>query len=133
MGADEVTALEESDPQSFGEAWRTVWAVRTLRRQFVATVVSSQNRCFYCITDHGNAVRQLGDPVLGEMMVMNYRAARLNKHQRAMLDAMQTRDELYAVLDYHTYERKLDALNAKGAGSAASTVRKPARRRTRKR
>jgi uncharacterized peroxidase-related enzyme len=52
----------------------------------IATVVSSQNRCFYCITAHGNAVRQLGDPLLGEMMVMNYRAARLSKRQRAMLD-----------------------------------------------
>jgi uncharacterized peroxidase-related enzyme len=48
--------------------------------------VSAQNRCFYCITAHGNAVRQLGGPVLGEMMVMNYRAARLDKRQRAMLD-----------------------------------------------
>ena len=57
-----------------------------LEIEMIATVVSSQNRCFYCITAHGNAVRQLGDPVLGEMMVMNYRAARLNKRQRAMLD-----------------------------------------------
>src|SRR5262245_48509965 len=57
-----------------------------LEIEMIATVVSAQNRCFYCITAHGNAVRQLGDPVLGEMMVMNYRAARLNKRQRAMLD-----------------------------------------------
>jgi uncharacterized peroxidase-related enzyme len=57
-----------------------------LEIEMIATVVSSQNRCFYCITAHGNAVRQLGDPMLGEMMVMNYRAARLNKRQRAMLD-----------------------------------------------
>jgi uncharacterized peroxidase-related enzyme len=57
-----------------------------LEIEMIATVVSSQNRCFYCITAHGNAVRQLGDPVLGEMMVMNYRAARLDKRQRAMLD-----------------------------------------------
>jgi len=57
-----------------------------LEIEMIATVVSSQNRCFYCITAHGNGVRQLGDPVLGEMMVMNYRAARLNKRQRAMLD-----------------------------------------------
>jgi uncharacterized peroxidase-related enzyme len=36
---------------------------------------------------HGAAVRHLsGDPVLGEMMVMNYRAARLSKRRRAMLD-----------------------------------------------
>ncbi len=57
-----------------------------LEIEMIATVVSSQNRCFYCITAHGNAVRQLGDPVLGEMMVMNYRAARLDQRQRAMLD-----------------------------------------------
>jgi uncharacterized peroxidase-related enzyme len=57
-----------------------------LEIEMIATVVSSQNRCFYCITAHGNAVRQLGDPVLGETMVMNYRAARLDKRQRAMLD-----------------------------------------------
>jgi uncharacterized peroxidase-related enzyme len=57
-----------------------------LEIEMIATVVSSQNRCFYCVTAHGNAVRQLGDPVLGEMMVMNYRAARLSKRQRAMLD-----------------------------------------------
>jgi uncharacterized peroxidase-related enzyme len=57
-----------------------------LEIEMIATVVSSQNRCFYCITAHGNAVRQLGDPVLGELMVMNYRAARLPKRQRAMLD-----------------------------------------------
>jgi len=57
-----------------------------LEREMIATVVSAQNRCFYCITVHGASVRQLsGDPVLGEMMAMNYRAARLSKRQRAML------------------------------------------------
>jgi uncharacterized peroxidase-related enzyme len=57
-----------------------------LEIEMIATAVSSQNRCFYCITAHGNGVRALGDPVLGEMMVQNYRAARLSKRQRAMLD-----------------------------------------------
>jgi uncharacterized peroxidase-related enzyme len=57
-----------------------------LEIEMIATAVSSQNRCFYCITAHGNGVRQLGTPVLGEMMVQNYRAARLGKRQRAMLD-----------------------------------------------
>jgi uncharacterized peroxidase-related enzyme len=57
-----------------------------LEIEMIATAVSAQNRCFYCITAHGNAVRQLGGPVLGEMMVMNYRAARLDKRRRAMLD-----------------------------------------------
>ena len=53
----------------------------------IAVAVSSVNRCFYCLTAHGAAVRQLsGDPKLGELMVMNYRAAPLDARQRAMLD-----------------------------------------------
>ncbi len=58
-----------------------------LEREMIAVAVSSVNRCYYCLTAHGAAVRQLsGDPVLGEQMVMNYRAARLDPRQRAMLD-----------------------------------------------
>jgi uncharacterized peroxidase-related enzyme len=58
-----------------------------LEREMIAVAVSSVNRCYYCLVAHGAAVRALsGDPPLGEMMAMNYRAARLNKRQRAMLD-----------------------------------------------
>jgi len=58
-----------------------------LEREMIAVTVSSQNRCYYCLTAHGAAVRQYsGNPLLGEHLVMNYRAARLNKRQRAMLD-----------------------------------------------
>ena len=58
-----------------------------LEREMIATVVSAQNRCFYCITVHGASVRNLsGDPVLAELMAMNYRSARLSKRHRAMLD-----------------------------------------------
>jgi uncharacterized peroxidase-related enzyme len=58
-----------------------------LEREMIATAVSAQNRCYYCITAHGSSVRYMsGDPLLGEQIVMNYRAARLNKRQRAMLD-----------------------------------------------
>lgn len=58
-----------------------------LEREMVAVVVSSANRCFYCLVAHGQAVRKLsGDPHLGEMLVMNYRVAELSDRQRAMLD-----------------------------------------------
>lgn len=58
-----------------------------LEREMIAVAVSSQNRCYYCLTAHGAAVRQYsGAPLLGEQIVMNYRAARLSKRQRAMLD-----------------------------------------------
>lgn len=58
-----------------------------LEREMIAVAVSSVNRCYYCLTAHGAAVRQLsGDPVLGELLVMNYRAADLSARHRAMLD-----------------------------------------------
>ncbi len=58
-----------------------------LEREMIAVVVSSINRCFYCLVAHGAAVRQMsGDPKLGEMLVMNYRVAPLDARQRAMLD-----------------------------------------------
>jgi len=58
-----------------------------LEREMIAVVVSSANRCYYCLVAHGQAVRRLsGDPQLGEMMVMNYRVAPLEPRQRAMLD-----------------------------------------------
>jgi len=58
-----------------------------LEREMIAVVVSSVNRCFYCLTAHGAAIRALSkDPILGEMIVMNYRSAPLDPRQRAMLD-----------------------------------------------
>ena len=58
-----------------------------LEREMIAVVVSSANRCYYCLVAHGAAVRMLsGDPELGEMMALNYRVAKLDARQRAMLD-----------------------------------------------
>src|ERR1700693_6181620 len=58
-----------------------------LEREMIAVAVSSHNQCYYCLVAHGAAVRQLsGDPPLGELMAMNFRAARLSKRERAMLD-----------------------------------------------
>ena len=57
-----------------------------LEREMIAVVVSAVNRCYYCLTAHGAAVRQLsGDPKLGEMLVMNWRVADLDARQTAML------------------------------------------------
>lgn len=58
-----------------------------LEREMIAVVVSAANRCYYCLTAHGAAVRQLsGDPELGELLVMNYRVAPLSRRHRVMLD-----------------------------------------------
>lgn len=66
----------------FGESVLT-----PLEREMIAVVVSSENKCFYCLTAHGAAVREYsGNPMLGEQLVMNYRTAELDARQRAMLD-----------------------------------------------
>ncbi|MDQ1569090.1 MAG: hypothetical protein QOF96_3970, partial [Actinomycetota bacterium] len=49
MGATDEVALQESEPQSFGEAWRTVWAVRTLRRTFIATAVATPGLLIFSV------------------------------------------------------------------------------------
>jgi uncharacterized peroxidase-related enzyme len=73
-----------------------------LEREMIAVAVSSQNRCYYCLVAHGAAVRQLsGDPPLGELMGMNYRAARLSGRQRAMLDfAVKLTNEPWTIEDH---------------------------------
>jgi methylisocitrate lyase len=45
-----------------------------------------------------------------------YAAIRKDGTQHAAIDRMQTREELYAVLGYHEYERKLDELFSRGQG-----------------
>ena len=39
-----------------------------------------------------------------------YQAIRSDGHQQNVVDLMQSRDDLYDYLDYHSYEQKLDAL-----------------------
>ena len=62
-------------------------AISKLEREMIAVSVSAVNHCHSCLTAHGAAVRQRGkDPVLGELIGQNYRAADLSKRQKAMLD-----------------------------------------------
>jgi uncharacterized peroxidase-related enzyme len=58
-----------------------------LEREMIAVAVSAVNHCHYCLAAHGAAVRQRAkDPVLGELIAQNYRAANLPLRQKAMLD-----------------------------------------------
>ena len=86
-----------------------------LEREMIAVVVSSANRCYYCLVAHGQAVRKLsGDPQLGEMMVMNHRVADLEPRQRAILDfAWKLTVEPHGVV-----EADRDALRRQGLSDA---------------
>ena len=81
-----------------------------LEREMIAVVVSSINKCFYCLTAHGAAVRQLsGDPKLGEMLVMNWRVADLPYRQRAMLSFVEKMTEASAEIAEYDREALRDA------------------------
>ncbi len=61
-----------------------------------------------------------------------YAALREHGTQRAVLDILQTREELYAVLKYYDFERKLDELYAR-AGTGEATKTRSTRRARKKR
>ena len=83
-------AFNEEKLRTFTEMYNDLMlgdsGLSKLQREMIAVVVSSVNKCFYCLAAHGAAVRALsGDPKLGEMMVMNYRVAPLAPREMAML------------------------------------------------
>ena len=54
-------------------------------REMIAVVVSSYNRCTYCIVSHGHALRlALGDEVLADYIVANWRHANLDDRRYAI-------------------------------------------------
>ncbi|GAA4642302.1 peroxidase-related enzyme [Gordonia humi] len=96
--------FDEAKLQAFTASYNDLMlgdsALSKLEREMIAVVVSSINKCYYCLTAHGAAVRQLsGDPHLGEMMVMNFRAADLDARQRAMLEFAEKVTEQPAKMD----------------------------------
>jgi uncharacterized peroxidase-related enzyme len=55
-------------------------------REAIVVAVSAENRCQYCMTAHGAALRILGkDPQLAEQIANNWRTARISPRWRAML------------------------------------------------
>ncbi len=84
-------AFDEKKLRAFSDMYNDLMlgdsGLSKLEREMIAVAVSAVNRCYYCLTAHGAAVRQLsGNPVLGEQLVMNYRAADLSLRHKAMLD-----------------------------------------------
>jgi uncharacterized peroxidase-related enzyme len=56
-------------------------------REAIVVAVSAENRCQYCMTAHGAALRILGkDPILAEQIANNWRTADLSPRWRAMLE-----------------------------------------------
>jgi uncharacterized peroxidase-related enzyme len=62
-------------------------ALTKQQREMIAVVVSTANRCHYCMVSHSAYLRRLtGDPVLVEQLRTNYKYAELEPRELAMLD-----------------------------------------------
>src|SRR5699024_6092922 len=56
-------------------------------REMVAVVVSSANRCTYCVISHGHDLRKaLGDTVMADRIMVNWRSAGLSDRDYAICD-----------------------------------------------
>jgi uncharacterized peroxidase-related enzyme len=80
-------------------------------REAIVVTVSAENRCQYCLTAHGAALRILGkDPILAEQIANNWRTADLTPRLRHMLAfAAQVNEPGFAATD-----GEIDALRAAG-------------------
>jgi len=70
-------------------------------REAIVVAVSAENRCQYCMTAHGAALRILGkDPILAEQIANDWRTARLTPRWRAMLAfASRVNEKAFAASD----------------------------------
>lgn len=59
----------------------------TAEREMIAVAVSTQNHCLYCLVSHGGELRKhLGDEVLGDRIIFDYKKAGLDERMTAVLD-----------------------------------------------
>jgi uncharacterized peroxidase-related enzyme len=80
-------------------------------REAIVVAVSSENRCQYCMTAHGAALRILGkDPQLAEQIANNWRTADLTDRLRTILTfASQVNESGFAASD-----EQIEALRRSG-------------------
>ena len=70
-------------------------------REAIVVAVSGENRCQYCLTAHGAALRVIGkDPVLAEQIANNWRTADLTPRLRHILTfAARVNEQGFSVTD----------------------------------
>ncbi len=112
--------LEAGADMIFPEAVTSLEQYRTLRAQipapFLANITEFGQTPLFSTPELGAAGVDIVLYCCGAYRAMNkaamgfYQSVLADGHQRNVIDSMQTREELYDLLGYYDYERKLDAL-----------------------
>ena len=121
---DEVTTIAvypgTFDPITNGHLDILDRALRLFDHVIVTIAVNQRKTPLFTTAELGEAGCAMALYPLSAFRAMNkaaqnvYEAIRRDGTQRAVVDAMQTRRELYDAIGYWDYERKLDELFAKG-------------------
>lgn len=112
--------IEAGADMIFPEAVTTLEEYRQIRAAidvpFLANITEFGKTPLFATKELGEAGVDIVLYCCGAYRAMNkaamqvYRALLEDGHQRNVIDIMQTREEMYDILDYHAYERKLDEL-----------------------
>lgn len=112
--------VEAGADMIFAEALQTLKEYRefveSVKVPVLANITEFGRTPMFSVQELGQAGVSLALYPLSAFRAMNqaaldvYESLRKNGTQKAVLDRMQTREELYEVLGYHKYERKLDEL-----------------------
>lgn len=112
--------IEAGADMIFPEAVTTLEEYRQIRAAievpFLANITEFGQTPLFSTQELGEAGVDLVLYCCGAYRAMNraamqvYRALIEDGHQRNVIELMQTRDEMYDILDYHAFERKLDEL-----------------------
>ena len=118
---DRINAcIEAGADMIFPEAVSTLDQYKTLRANipvpFLANITEFGKTPLFSTPELGTAGVDIVLYCCGAYRAMNkaamtfYQAILEDGHQRNVIDIMQTREDMYDILGYHDYERKLDAL-----------------------
>ncbi len=118
---DRINAcIEAGADMIFPEAVSTLDQYKMLRANipvpFLANITEFGNTPLFSTPELGAAGVDIVLYCCGAYRAMNkaamtfYQAILEDGHQRNVIDMMQTREDMYDILGYHDYERKLDAL-----------------------
>ena len=112
--------IEAGADMIFPEAVTSLAQYRSLRAQipapFLANITEFGKTPLFSTQDLGTAGVDIVLYCCGAYRAMNkaamtfYQTVLADGHQRNIIDAMQTREDMYDLLGYHEYEQKLDAL-----------------------
>lgn len=118
------TYIDAGADMIFPEAMTTLEQYREFRnavdKPFLANITEFGQTPLFSTPELGEAGVDIVLYCCGAYRAMNrsaenfYRAVISDGHQRNVIDSMQTREEMYAILGYHDYEQKLDELFSKG-------------------